>query len=165
MSNHHDNRNDLSEEHALTDVGQIICLFAFVFIWVLDSFILRFSIILSELPVYIKIIIAVPLFIISLYAGLTSHQIVFKEKRDPPSVINNSVFKWIRHPMYMSELLVYLGLCVITFSLLSFTALIIIFIFFNHVASDEEKKLEEKYGNDYLNYKKETGKWFPKLWK
>ncbi|MBN2534416.1 MAG: isoprenylcysteine carboxylmethyltransferase family protein [Spirochaetales bacterium] len=163
MSHNHKNRNDLSEEHAFTDIGQIVCLFVFLTVWVLDSFVFRFVIIPLPLPVYITILIAIPFFLLSLYLAITSHKIVFKEVREPPSVITKSVFNWIRHPMYLSEILIYSGLCIITLSGLSLIILILIVIFFNHVASYEEKKLEEKFGEEYEKYKKKVGKWIPGL--
>lgn len=159
----HRNRNDLSEEHAFTDIGQIICLISFIVIWILDSFVFRFSIIPLKLPIYIKLIIAIPLIILSCYLGITSHKIVFHEIREPPSVITKGVFNWIRHPLYLSELLIYLGLCIITFSIISLIIWIIIFIFFNYVATYEEKKLEGKFGEEYRRYKKKVSKWIPRL--
>jgi len=36
-----------------------------------------------------------------------------------------------------------------------------IFIFYNYLASYEEKLLEEKFGEEYIKYKQKTGKWVP----
>jgi protein-S-isoprenylcysteine O-methyltransferase Ste14 len=45
--------------------------------------------------------------------------------------------------------------------LLSFAVFIGIFVFHNYIASYEEKLLEAKFGEDYQNYEKSTGKWLP----
>jgi protein-S-isoprenylcysteine O-methyltransferase Ste14 len=164
QSRDHRNRNDLTEEHPLTDAGQFICFFVFIICWSLDSFLFRLSVIpLACIPIYVKIGVAVPLLLLSLYMGITSHTIVFDEIRDPPSVISKGVFSRVRHPLYASELLLYAGLVVTTGSLLSFVVLVIIFIFFNYIVKFEEEKLEEKFGEDYVMYKKRVGKWFPKF--
>jgi protein-S-isoprenylcysteine O-methyltransferase Ste14 len=39
---------------------------------------------------------------------------------------------------------------------------LILFLFYNHIASYEEKQLEQKYGKDYISYKEKTPKWLPR---
>ena len=60
-------------------------------------------------------------------------------------------------------ILFFAGLTVSTVSLVSAGLLIVIMIFYNHVATYEEKLLENKYGQEYLEYKKHVPKWLPKL--
>ncbi len=48
-------------------------------------------------------------------------------------------------------------------SLFSLALLIPVFIFYNYIATYEEKLLEEKFGAAYRDYKKRTGKWLPKI--
>ena len=43
----HQNREDIIGEHHLTDIGQIICAIVFLTVWILDSFIFKFSTILK----------------------------------------------------------------------------------------------------------------------
>lgn len=118
---------------------------------------------LAFVPIYIRLIIAVLLIILAFYLGITSHHLVFKEVRESHAVINKRVFNRVRHPMYLSEMLIYLGLFITTFSLSVLIILILIFLFFNHFASYEEKKLEQNFGKDYIMCKKKVPKWIPFL--
>ena len=63
----------------------------------------------------------------------------------------------------MASILFYVGMTVTTASLLCFALLIVAFVFYNYIASYEEKLLNQKFGEDYKNYKKRTGKWLPKV--
>jgi protein-S-isoprenylcysteine O-methyltransferase Ste14 len=55
----------------------------------------------------------------------------------------------------------YLGLSVATASLFAIALVVVIFLFYNYIASYEEKILEERFGEQYRNYKNRTGKWMP----
>ena len=88
--------------------------------------------------------------------------IVFGEVRESQHVINKGAFGYTRHPVYLGSILFYLGLVISTLSLLSIFVFFIISIFYNYIASFEEKALEDKYGREYLEYKKKTGFIIPK---
>jgi protein-S-isoprenylcysteine O-methyltransferase Ste14 len=77
--------------------------------------------------------------------------------------VSTGVFKYVRHPLYLASILFYLGLAVSTASLISLGLWVIICIFYNYLASYEEKLLESKFGENYRIYKGNTGKWLPKL--
>jgi protein-S-isoprenylcysteine O-methyltransferase Ste14 len=160
----HEGRLDLTGEYPLTDSGQIVGALVFFTVWVLDSFVLKFSVFLSSLvPGYIRLPLAVPLLILAFYMAWTGLNIVFKEVREPAIVIEKGVFSWVRHPIYLSELMLYLGLFLISPSLISLGVIFLIFLFLDFVANQEEKKLEEKFGRSYSDYRSRVGKWFPKL--
>jgi protein-S-isoprenylcysteine O-methyltransferase Ste14 len=61
----------------------------------------------------------------------------------------------------LGSILVYLGLTVSTASLFCLALLVVIFLFYNYIAGYEEKLLETKFGDAYIEYKKKTGKWIP----
>ena len=48
-----------------------------------------------------------------------------------------------------------------TLSLITLIPLIAVFIGYNYLANDEEQRLETKFGDEYLAYKKRVGKWIP----
>jgi protein-S-isoprenylcysteine O-methyltransferase Ste14 len=56
---------------------------------------------------------------------------------------------------------VYLGLTVSTASLFCLALLVAIFLFYNTIAGYEEKLMEAKFGQAYIAYKKNTGRWIP----
>jgi protein-S-isoprenylcysteine O-methyltransferase Ste14 len=59
--------------------------------------------------------------------------------------------------------LFYVGLAVSTASFFSLGLLVGILIFYNYIASYEEKLLEVRFGEAYRSYKKSTGKWVPRI--
>jgi protein-S-isoprenylcysteine O-methyltransferase Ste14 len=107
-------------------------------------------------------IIAIVIFAMSLYLLAASHKVVAGENR-PEKVISDSVFKYVRHPLYMSVILFYLALITLTLSIISFVLWVGIFIFYNYIAGYEEKLMEMKFGEEYAAYKLKTGKWLPKF--
>ncbi len=158
------NRKDLCQEHPYGDVGQIVALILFLIIWALDSFIFKISTIPSNyIPLAIRLVLAGLCFLIAVYFAFISHKIIFNEYRDPPRVIDTGVFSLVRHPLYFSALLIYVGFFFTTLSLFSLLLFICIFLFYDYIARFEEKKLQEEFGEAYTSYKKKTTKWFPRI--
>ncbi len=107
-------------EHPFGDSGQLIFLALFIIIWVLDSFVLKISTFPSSyVPLYIRLPVALAVFAFSLYLVKASHHVVAGEHR-PQQVITNGIFSRLRHPLYMSVILLYLALIVSTVSIVSF---------------------------------------------
>lgn len=160
----HRNRDDLAGEAPFGDACQVVCFFLFLLVWIADSFVLRFSTILSMfVPLYINLPVAGILFILSIYIGYTAHNIVFKEIREPPEVIKKGVFKLVRHPLYFASILIYFSCIVLTLSLITLLPWVGIVVFYNYIAAYEEKKLEQKFGEDYIQYKKQVPRWIPRF--
>jgi protein-S-isoprenylcysteine O-methyltransferase Ste14 len=150
-------------EHPFGDAGQLILLGLFLIIWVRDSFILRKSTFLSKyLPLYVRLIVLGFTLIMAVFLFRSGHVVVSQEQR-PNRVVITGAFRYVRHPLYLASILVYLGLTVSTASLFSFIFLVVIWIFHNYIASYEEKLLEVKFGEEYMKYKKRTGKWVPRI--
>jgi len=160
----HHNREDLAPEHPYGDAGQIVAFIIFLMVWTLDSFIFKFSTMLaSYISLYVRFFLAALCFGYALYVAKASHGIIFKEMRDPPQVIQTGVFARVRHPLYLAALLFYLGFFLMTLSLISLAFFAGIFLFYNYIATFEEKQLEQKFGQEYTDYKEKTPKWLPSL--
>jgi len=103
-------RDDLTGEHAVGDAGQIVLACLFAATWMLDTFFFRYTTFLNQ---YVSLVIRIPLGVILLvlsgYLAKTGMSIVFGEKREQPGVIRKGVFNVVRHPIYLSETLLYLG--------------------------------------------------------
>ncbi len=84
---------------------------------------------------------------------------MFGTPQEEPRVISSSVFKISRHPIYLGAILVYVGMILLTLSLLSVGIFILIILFYNCVANFEEKLLLEKFGKDYEQYIRDVPKW------
>lgn len=151
-------------EHPFGDAGQLIAFVVFVVVWVLDSFVLRFSTSpLSFIPLYVRLAVAIVVFAISIYLFNKSHHVVLKEDR-PGKVITSGVFSYVRHPLYLSTILFYLAFIISTVSIVSLALWVLIFAFYDFIAGYEEKLLEGKFGEEYSSYRSKTAKWIPHVW-
>jgi protein-S-isoprenylcysteine O-methyltransferase Ste14 len=150
-------------EHPFGDAGQLIALGLFLIVWVGDSFFLHKSTFLSDyLPLYVRLVILVLTLVTGMFLFGSGHVVVSHDQR-PNTVIATGAFRYVRHPLYLSSILVYFGLTVSTLSLFSFALLVGIWIFHNYIAGYEERLLEAKFGEDYRRYKQRTGKWVPRI--
>ena len=149
-------------EHPYGDLGQIILLLAFLVIWILDSFVFKFSIILGpHIPIYIRLIVAGLLLLLAIYLLRTGHRAISEEILSTPRLLTDGAFSRVRHPLYLAALLFYLILIFISLSLISLGIFAGIFIFYNYIAVYEENFLEQKFGQDYRDYKKNVPRWIP----
>ncbi len=157
-------RDDLTGEHKLGDRGQIIIACLFSATWISDSFFLNYSTFPNQ---YVPIIVRVPIGIILL--GLAAYlagkglSIVFGEKRQKPAVIRKGVFNMVRHPIYLGEILLYLGLLMLSMSLAAAMVWIIAIGFLHYISRYEERLLLARFGKDYDNYMRKVPMWFPRL--
>ncbi len=149
-------------EHPFGDAGQLIFFVSFMILWIGDSFFLRVSTFPSAyLPLYARLLIMILAMGMAGLLAKSGHIAVSHEHR-PAGVLSSGAFRHVRHPLYLASLLFYFGLAVSMACLFSFGLLLVMFFFYDYIASYEEKVLEGKYGEDYLHYKKNTGKWIPK---
>jgi protein-S-isoprenylcysteine O-methyltransferase Ste14 len=148
-----------SEEMPHNHKYQGIIFAGFFVVWILDSFILQFStFFLFQVPVWLHIIPALAIFILALYLVDASHKDLFHAEGD--GLVTKGIFSHVRHPLYLGSALAYLAFAIGTISIASIIVWVIIFAAYNAMANYEEKKLEEKFGEEYLEYKKEVSKWF-----
>jgi protein-S-isoprenylcysteine O-methyltransferase Ste14 len=81
--------------------------------------------------------------------------------RPDEGVVFDGAFRHVRHPLYLGSVLFYLGLAASTASIAALTLTLVIFAFYDHIATYEERWLEGRYGDDYRAYRGRTGKWWP----
>src|SRR5208337_530438 len=149
-------------EHPYGDAGQLILLGLFLIVWVGDSFFLHLSTFLTDyLPWYIRLIFLVSCLAAAAFLIKSSHGIVSHSQRSR-GLVSTGAFKYVRHPLYLGCILFYLGLALSTASLFSLVLWVAICIFYNYLASYEEKLLEARLGESYIIYQEQTGKWMPR---
>jgi protein-S-isoprenylcysteine O-methyltransferase Ste14 len=150
-------------EHPLGDAGQLILAAIFLVIWVGDSFYLHWTTFLADKVSnsgrMALLILAVFMAVLLLWSG----RVVISGEERPNYVICTGPFRFVRHPLYLAALLAYIGMAISSLSLISFALFILIFIFYNYIASYEEKLLEARFGDDYREYERKTGKWLPRV--
>jgi protein-S-isoprenylcysteine O-methyltransferase Ste14 len=150
-------------EHPFGDAGQLVLLGLFLVVWIADSFFLGKSTFLSNyVPLYIRLVI-LGLALITAACLFMSGHVVVSHEQCPTGVVSTGVFGYVRHPLYLGSILFYIGLAVSTASLFSLSLLVVIFVFYNYIASYEEKLLDQRFGEPYTVYKKKTGKWVPRI--
>ena len=170
MTHHHrqkkapQQRDDLTGEHAVSDIGQIVLACLFAVTWIADTFIFKYTTFLNQyLPLGIRIPPGIVLLILSSYLARRGLSIVFGEERKKPGVIRKSVFNVVRHPIYLSEILLYLGLLMLSISLAAAVVWIIAIGFLHYISRYEERLLLARFGQEYEEYMREVPMWIPRL--
>lgn len=152
-------------EHPLGDAGQLILFGVFLITWILDSFVLRRSTFLaSSIPLVMRLMLLATALVVAFYLFKSGHVAVIGEQR-PSRIISTGAFGYVRHPLYLGSILVYLGLAVSTASLFCLALLVVIVLFYNTIAAYEEKMMEAKFGQAYTAYRLDTGRWLPRFGK
>jgi protein-S-isoprenylcysteine O-methyltransferase Ste14 len=133
----------------------------FLAVWIVDSFVLRYSTFLAYyVPIYIRIPIAVVFLFVSGYLAKTGLDTVF-DKRQTPGVVSEGVFSLVRHPIYLGSMLFYLALLALTLSLAAALVWFIVIVFYHFLARYEEKQLLQKFGAEYEKYMQKVPMWLP----
>ena len=81
----------------------------------------------------------------------------------PKRLVTQGLFQFTRNPMYLALFAIILGeFFFFGISLLFIYFLMVVFVFHLYVVKKEEPELEKKFGQEYLEYKKKTPRWFTK---
>ncbi|MGQ9789021.1 MAG: methyltransferase family protein [Candidatus Hadarchaeaceae archaeon] len=132
----------MGKEFPHTD--QILPLSAVLFfaVWISDSFILKITErYFWSVPDFMKIVLFVGLEISAMILGFYSHEALFSKKSEQSNLIIDGAFAYVRHPLYLSILLFYLGFVFGSMSLVSFILLIFYVILFDKMATFEYEDL------------------------
>ena len=160
----HDDRDDLAGEHPLGDTGQLLLLVVFLIVWVFDSFILRISVFLArDVLLLIRIPLGLAFIGAAAYFAREGMRSVFGEVRAEPAVITAGIFGRVRHPIYLGCILFYVGLVIFTLSIISSVICAIIIGFYHYISRYEERKLLNKFGQEYERYRKSVPMWIPRI--
>lgn len=158
------NRDDLTGEHHFGDAGQAVLFILFLAVWITDAFVFKYSTLLND---YISLAVRLPLGIIVLiiagYLAGVGLKIVFVEVREEPHVIRKNVFGIVRHPIYIAEMLLYLGMLLLNTSLAGLAVWIIAIAFLHYLCRHEERLLLARFGEEYERYMREVPMYLPGL--
>jgi len=153
----------LAGEHAITDIGQLVLAMLFAAVWIADLFFLKWSAFLNgHVPLAIRIPVGAGLLVLAALLAQASHRAIFGETRKKPHVIRTGVFGFVRHPMYLSEILLYLGLLLMGISLIAGVVWLATIGFLHYIARKEEKLLLARFGNEYAVYVRDVPMWIPR---
>jgi protein-S-isoprenylcysteine O-methyltransferase Ste14 len=73
---------------------------------------------------------------------------------------NTGLYKYVRHPMYTSVLILSLGIAVLGGSVIKYALVVCLYVLFLHKSKFEESLLREKYP-EYHEYAQKTPRFFP----
>lgn len=159
-------KSTLGSEHPCCDSIQLAMLILYFAVWIIDSlsyFIFRISTVLIEITSFPLLLLPTVLALsLGIYLTWSSHEAVFGRTRTP-GLINSGVYSWVRHPMYLGILITCLGFFFIMPSLLSLGVWVAFFIFYDKMATYEERDLIRTIGEEYVDYQKRVSKWGLKL--
>jgi protein-S-isoprenylcysteine O-methyltransferase Ste14 len=161
-------RHGLGSENPLCDKIQLLMLTLFFAVWGIDTlsfFIFGYSTVIFEALAFPFFFAGTLLFLcLSIYLVSKSHKEVLEQVQDPPKLVDSGVYAWVRHPMYLGTLLFCLAFLFISVSLVSCVILFGFFIFYDRMATYEEKRLTEILGEEYTSYQKRVSKWLPRVY-
>ena len=97
---------------------------------------------------------------VSGFRAMTRAKTAVDPRKPSTAIVNFGVFRYTRNPLYISLMLLYLGIASIINSL---WLLILIFpliaVIQKGVIEREERYLEKKFGEEYLRYKRQVRRW------
>ena len=150
-------------EHPWGDAGQLVFLGLFLVVWVGDSFVLRRTTFLAgHVPLPVRLLVLVLALAAATLLVRSGHTVV-DHGHESEGVVSSGAFRYVRHPLYLGSVLFYLGLALSTASLAALALTSVIFAFYDHIATYEERWLEERHGEAYRAYRSRTGKWWPRV--
>ena len=139
---------------------QALLMVVFLLVWVVDSFFLRVTTILSALsPMWLNVALCIGVLSISAYYLNASDRDLFHT--EDWGLKTKGVFSQVRNPMYLGIALFYLSLIILTLSLAALLVWLIICVYYDRLANYEEARLQEEFGEEFLQYKKSVRKWIP----
>lgn len=85
------------------------------------------------------------------------------ETRENHELVTNGPYRWVRHPLYSVGISFFISLSVLAANWLMGLASLLVLAMLLVRLPKEEAKLIERFGNEYREYMKRTGRFFPRL--
>jgi protein-S-isoprenylcysteine O-methyltransferase Ste14 len=152
---HHHERDDLAGEYPGNHTIQQISLLMFFAAWITDSFVLGYTTFpAGHVPLLLRITVGAVIMILGLWTLRSGLNTVFGKERKKPRVVTHGPFSVVRHPVYLGVVLFYLGLLVMTLSLLTFLVWCVVVGLYYFISWKEEELLVDKFGGEYERYRR-----------
>ena len=117
-------------------------------------------------PGTVSKVLAYSLFTIAGLIMVPTTLLMIRKKTDPrpdrptTTVVTEGFFRYSRNPLYLSLILIYVGIAIHVNSLWLVFLLPVLFVSLERgVVLREEKYLEGKFGDDYVRYRKKVRRW------
>jgi len=79
------------------------------------------------------------------------------------SLVTHGPYRWVRHPLYTGASLAFIGLSLLAANWFIAAVLLLVWPVIAMRTPIEEKRLIERFGDEYRNYMQRTGRYLPKL--
>ena len=116
---------------------------------------------------YFAVILSVVGFLVRFYTiGTTPKGTSGRNTKEQVAAVLNStgMYSMLRHPLYLGNYFIWLGVAVATFNIYFIVIMSLIFwIYYERIMFAEERFLERKFGNDYLNWSNALPAFIPSL--
>jgi protein-S-isoprenylcysteine O-methyltransferase Ste14 len=134
--------------------------------WLPVPFLLVALLVPARPPIWVWLIGAVPILIgewIRLAGVAAAGTVTRRRSREVQRLVTYGIFGWVRNPLYVGNFLIWMGFVIISGVWWFLPVAILIFgIEYTLIVRYEEGVLESIFGQEYLDYKKTTPRWFPR---
>jgi protein-S-isoprenylcysteine O-methyltransferase Ste14 len=162
----HESRPDLAGEHPQGDRYQLYAFLLFTAAVLIDHFFIGWaSSFRSVIPFGVRLTVALLIVLFGLFLSLSGIHTVFSEYTEEPRMITSGLFSFVRHPVYLGAMLVYIGMLTFLLSPLALVVFMAIFLLYDWLAQDEETRMLKVFGQQYEVYRLQTPKWLPRIFR
>lgn len=152
----------IGPEHPYSHEIQIGSVIIFAITWIFDTFVFHLGEELKEsIWIGFQVVIFCLLAIIAYILINSSHNKIFGDQSED-SVVKTGIYSYIRHPMYISIIVLLSAFFVLSLSFLSLIPLIGATIAFDRMMAFEERELVKILGEQYQAYMIEVPRWIPR---
>lgn len=144
--------------------GGVLWLTALVFPWYPELFVsIRYEPLFTlQLTGLILSLMAIPMGI-SVFTSIGKNITDTVETRKNHQLVTNGIYRFIRHPLYTTGFLFFVGLGLFSSNWMMLILSMIVLVTLSIRTISEEQKLIEEFGERYTEYIRSTGKFIPKL--
>ena len=98
-----------------------------------------------------------------LWGVATAGTVTRRRSREVQTLVNHGPFAWSRNPLYVGNFLIWMGVIALSGVLWFLPVAVLLFaVEYYYIVRYEEGVLESIFGAEYLRYKEQTPRWFPR---
>lgn len=156
----------------------IVSFFLYIILWIswaILVFMNKSLFLLGEIlnPNIVIVIAGIVIFTIGLLLQVLGYKILgiktvfgipeILPKEERTTLVVKFPFSLVRHPIYFGQLLIIMGVLLMTAELSLCALLTVVAVFIWPVTTLEERELSDRFGDQYKNYQRQVPRIFPKL--
>ncbi len=152
----------IGPEHPYSHEIQVGSSIAFAVFWVIDTFVLHLGEeFIKTIWIGFRVTIFILLVLLAYILMNSSHSKIFGNQGEK-LIVDSGIYSYIRHPMYISIIVLFLAFFMLSFSFLSLIPLIGAIFAFDRMMAFEERELVKILGESYQSYVNKVPRWFPR---